>query len=169
MTRSSDWRKNLPPKGGIKTLAAHPPEDWVVPEHSFFQNNFFVLPALPGCRAILAPRRRGTPSHRRLLRVGFFGLSLADAVDSFLGWNSTFLPSRPRENQRRWESPGEFVAGDTDLLPYLAPGKLDPDRTAVLLIRLGSAAAPSLKGASRNGPRPDFLTSAVIPPPWRGT
>ena len=37
------WRKNPPPKGGLKTVLRIPPEGWVVPEHSFFQNNFFVL------------------------------------------------------------------------------------------------------------------------------
>jgi len=35
-----------PPKGGLKVVLRIPPEDWVVPPDSFFQNNFFLLPKL---------------------------------------------------------------------------------------------------------------------------
>ena len=129
------WRRNPPPKGGIKTLLRIPPEDWVVPEHSFFQNNFFVLPALMD-----AVRARLHDSGIRHLvdaycGVGFFSLSLADAVDSFLGVELDIPAIKAaRENQRRRNiTNGEYVAGDTDaLLPALLT-KLDPAKTSVLL------------------------------------
>lgn len=130
-----EWRRNPPPKGGIKTLLRIPPEDWVVPEHSFFQNNFFILPALMG-----AVRARLHDSGIRHLidaycGVGFFSLSLADAVDSFLGVELDIPAIKAaRENQRRRNiTNGEYVAGDADaLLPSLL-AKLDPDQTVVLL------------------------------------
>lgn len=129
------WRQHPPPKGGIKTLLRIPPDDWVVPEHSFFQNNFFVLPALMD-----AVRGRLRDSGVRHLLdaycgVGFFSLSLADAVDSFIGVELDAPAIRAaRENQRRrGVTHGEYVSGDTDaLLPSLLQ-KLDPHRTAVLL------------------------------------
>src|SRR6185503_9314765 len=39
-------RAHPPPKGGIKVTLRIPPEGWEVPAHSFFQNNFFLLPKL---------------------------------------------------------------------------------------------------------------------------
>lgn len=130
-----DWRRNPPPKGGLKTLLRIPPEDWVVPEHSFFQNNFFVLPAL-----LDAVRSRlGDAATRHLVDaycgVGFFSLSLASSVESFVGVELDAPAIRAaRENQRRRGiTHGEFVAGDTDaLLPALL-ARNDPSRTAVLL------------------------------------
>jgi tRNA/tmRNA/rRNA uracil-C5-methylase (TrmA/RlmC/RlmD family) len=149
------WRRNPPPKGGIKTLLRIPPEGWVVPEHSFFQNNFFLLPALlNGTRARL--RDAGT---RHLIDaycgVGYFSLSLADAVDSFLGVELDAPAIRAaRENQRsRGITNGEYVAGDTDeLLPSLL-ARLDPAKTAVLLDppRVGCR-PPSLHVLRETGP-----------------
>lgn len=130
-----DWRRHPPPKGGLKTILRIPPEDWVVPEHSFFQNNFFVLPDL-----LAAVRKRLEEAGTRHLLdaycgVGFFSLSLADTVDSFLGVEMD-LPAvkAARENQiRRGVVNGEYVAGDTDaLLPTLL-ARLEVSATAVLL------------------------------------
>jgi len=106
-----------------------------VPEHSFFQNNFFVLPAL-----LDAVRQRLSSAGTRHLidaycGVGYFSLSLADAVESFLGIELDVPAVKAaRENQkRRGIRNGEYVAGDTDaLLPSLLE-RLDPLRTAVLL------------------------------------
>src|SRR5881409_382388 len=39
-------RAQPPPKGGLKVVLRVVPEDWDVPRDSFFQNNFFLLPAL---------------------------------------------------------------------------------------------------------------------------
>ena len=149
------WRKNPPPKGGLKTLLRIPPEGWVVPEHSFFQNNFFLLPALvDGVRARLADA--GT---RHLIDaycgVGFFSLSLAASVDSFLGVELDVPAIRAaRQNQQdRGITNGEYVAGDTDaLLPSLL-AKRDPAKTAVLLDppRVGCR-PPSLHVLRETGP-----------------
>ena len=149
------WRKNPPPKGGLKTLLRIPPEGWVVPEHSFFQNNFFLLPALvDGVRARLADA-----GSRHLIDaycgVGFFSLSLAASVDSFLGVELDVPAIRAaRQNQQdRGITNGEYVAGDTDaLLPSLL-AKRDPAKTAVLLDppRVGCR-PPSLHVLRETGP-----------------
>lgn len=130
-----DWHRNPPPKGGIKTVLRLAAEGWTVPEHSFFQNNFFVLPAL--LEAVRARLRDAGTRHLidAYCGVGFFSLSLADAVESFLGVELDVPAIKAaRENQaRRGITNGEYVAGDTDaLLPSLLR-RLDPAQTAVLL------------------------------------
>ena len=151
----TEWRRNPPPKGGIKMVLRIPAEGWVVPEHSFFQNNFFVLPAL-----LAAVRARlGDAGSRHLIDaycgVGFFSLSLADAVDSFLGVELDAPAIRAaRENQKqRGITNGDYVAGDTDaLLPSLL-NRLNPAQTAVLLDppRVGCR-PPSLEVLRQTGP-----------------
>jgi len=129
------WRRNPPPKGGIKTVLRLPAEGWMVPEHSFFQNNFFVLPAL--LDAVRARLRDAGIRHLidAYCGVGYFSLSLADAVDSFLGVElDAPAVKAARENQaRRGITNGEYVSGDTDaLLPSLLR-RLDARKTTVLL------------------------------------
>lgn len=152
----TEWRRNPPPKGGIKTLLRIPPEGWEVPEHSFFQNNFFVLPALIG-----AVRERLLDAGTRHLLdtycgVGFFSIELANSVESFIGVELDAPAIRSaRVNQvRRGATNGRYVAGDTDtLLPSLLE-QLDPLRTTVLLDppRVGCR-PPSLEILRRTGPK----------------
>ncbi len=129
------WRQNPPPKGGIKTLLRIPPEGWDVPEHSFFQNNFFVLPAL-----IQAVRERlRSAGTRHLLDtycgVGFFSIELAEAVDSFIGveLDAPAIRAARANMVRRGVVNGSYVAGDADLLLPSLLAQLDPLRTTVLL------------------------------------
>lgn len=130
-----EWRRNPPPKGGLKTLLRIPPDDWEVPEHSFFQNNFFALPAL-----LDATRRSLREAGTRHLvdaycGVGFFGIELHNEVDSFVGVELDAPAIRAARNNARSHGAtnGEFVAGDTDaLLPSLL-SRLDPARTTVLV------------------------------------
>lgn len=150
------WRNNPPHKGGIKTTLRIPPEGWVVPEHSFFQNNFFALPALlDATRAFL--RDAGS---RHLIDaycgVGFFGIELAREVVSFLGVELDAPAIRAaRANAASHDvTNGEFVAGDTDrLLPSLLQ-RLSPDLTTVLVDppRVGCRPA-SLDVLRQVGPR----------------
>ncbi len=131
----TEWRRNPPPKGGMKTLLRIPPEDWEVPEHSFFQNNFFALPFL-----VEAVRKSLTKAGTRHLidaycGVGFFSLSLADALQSFTGveLDSQAIAAARRNQKRRGHLHGEFIAGDTDAwLPRLLR-QCDPKVAAVLL------------------------------------
>jgi tRNA/tmRNA/rRNA uracil-C5-methylase (TrmA/RlmC/RlmD family) len=130
-----EWRRNPPPKGGIKTTLRMEAVGWEVPNHSFFQNNFHVLPQL-----VQVVRDRLSDAISRHLidaycGVGFFALELAASVDSFLGVELDVhaIRAAKRNQIARGIQNGEFVAGDTDdLLPSLLQ-KLDPKQTTVLL------------------------------------
>src|SRR6188508_638629 len=115
-------RENPPPKGGIKVALRIPPEDWDVPPDSFFQNNFFLLPKLvETARAALVA---GGAKHLVdvYCGVGFFGISLADAVVSYVGVEIDKPAIKAAKNNaiRHNRMNGEFVLGDAqDLLPML--------------------------------------------------
>jgi tRNA/tmRNA/rRNA uracil-C5-methylase (TrmA/RlmC/RlmD family) len=128
-------RANPPPKGGLKVVLRIPPEGWEVPEHSFFQNNFFLLPKL-----IEAVRHRiqdaGT-SHLvdAYCGVGFFGIELAKDVESFAGVELDIPAIKAaRQNMAsRGITNGEFIAGQTEVeLPALM-ARFDPAKTTVLI------------------------------------
>lgn len=139
-------RANPPPKGGLKVVLRIPPEDWVVPRDSFFQNNFFLLPQL-----VEVVRDRLKQAGTRYLLdvycgVGFFSLELADLVERFVGIELDALAIKAaRANAgRRGRTHGEFVSGAAeDLLPGLL-GKLEAAATTVLLDPPRKGCAPSM-------------------------
>ena len=128
-------RAHPPPKGGIKVVLRIPPEDWTVPPDSFFQNNFFLLPKLvETVREIL---RAGGTRHLVDLYcgVGFFGIEVADAVESFVGVELDKLAIKAaRENAaQRGRTNGEFIAAQVeDALPELLQ-RFSAGATTVLL------------------------------------
>lgn len=128
-------RAHPPPKGGIKVVLRIPPEDWTVPPDSFFQNNFFLLPTLvETARAMLRE------SHTRhfvdlYCGVGFFGIELADAVESFVGveYDVHAIKSARQNATARGRTNGEFIAGMVEeVLPGLVR-KLTPAATTVMI------------------------------------
>ena len=145
-------RAHPPPKGGIKVVLRVQPENWDVPRDSFFQNNFFLLPKLvetirgflgasASCRPVLGEHAGGTPAlpARYLIDlycgVGFFGIELADAVESFVGveYDQRAIQSSRKNAAARKISNGEFVAAKAeDVLPGLLK-KFSPEKTAVIL------------------------------------
>jgi len=128
-------RANPPPKGGIKVVLRIPPENWDVPRDSFFQNNFFLLPELvKTAREMLV---RGGAKHLIDLYcgVGFFGIELADVVESFVGVESDqqAIKSARRNAILHKRSNGEFLAADVqEALPALIK-RFSPDATSLLL------------------------------------
>jgi len=128
-------RAHPPPKGGIKVVLRVPPEDWEVPPDSFFQNNFFLLPGL-----VETVRRFLRDSGARHLAdlycgVGFFGIELADAVESFTGveYDQRAIQAARRNAAARKTGNGEFLAAAVEaVLPELLK-KFSPEQTAVLL------------------------------------
>jgi tRNA/tmRNA/rRNA uracil-C5-methylase (TrmA/RlmC/RlmD family) len=132
-------RAHPPPKGGIKVVLRIPPDDWEVPPNSFFQNNFFLLPELvKTARDFLV---RGQAKHLIDLYcgVGFFGIELADAVESFVGveYDQLAIKSARRNAAAHQRTNGEFISADVeqalpDLLKKFSPGAtsllLDPPR-----------------------------------------
>ncbi len=128
-------RAHPPPKGGIKVVLRIPPEGWEVPPDSFFQNNFFLLAKLvETAREFL--RQSGA---RHLVDlycgVGFFGIELADAVESFVGveYDRRAIQAARRNATARNCKNGEFIAATVEeALPDLLK-RFSPQATTVLL------------------------------------
>ena len=128
-------RANPPPKGGLKVVLRVQPENWDVPESSFFQNNFFLLPKL--VETVRDFLKAGGAKHLVDLYcgVGFFGIETADVVESFIGVESDQLAIKAaRKNaETRQIKNGEFIAAQVeDILPELMQ-KFSPEKTAVIL------------------------------------
>jgi tRNA/tmRNA/rRNA uracil-C5-methylase (TrmA/RlmC/RlmD family) len=128
-------RANPPPKGGIKVVLRVQPENWDVPESSFFQNNFLLLPKL--VETVRDFLKAGAAKHLVDLYcgVGFFGIDTADVVESFVGVESDQLAIKAaRKNaETRNIQNGEFIAAQVEeVLPELLQ-KFLPEKTAVIL------------------------------------
>jgi tRNA/tmRNA/rRNA uracil-C5-methylase (TrmA/RlmC/RlmD family) len=128
-------RAQPPPKGGIKVVLRVPPEDWEVPPDSFFQNNFSLLPGL--VETVRRFLRDGGARHLADLYcgVGFFGIELADAVETFVGveYDQRAIQAARRNAAARKAGNGEFLASAVEtVLPDLLK-RLSPEQTTVLL------------------------------------
>jgi len=128
-------RAHPPPKGGIKIVLRVPPEGWDVPPDSFFQNNFSLLPKLvETVRGFL--RDRGAQHLVDLYcGVGFFGIELADAVETFVGveYDQRASQSARRNAATRKITNGTFLAAAVEaVLPELLK-QFPPPATTVLL------------------------------------
>ena len=147
-------RANPPPKGGIKVVLRVQPENWDVPESSFFQNNFFLLPKL--VETVRDFLKAGGAKHLVDLYcgVGFFGIETADVVESFVGVESDQLAikaARKNAEARKIQN-GEFIAGQVEeVLPELlkrwgeTPG--EPFEDHALTPARGTLTPPNLKRA----------------------
>jgi len=150
-----DVRANPPPKGGIKVVLRIPPEDWEVPPHSFFQNNFFLLPKLVDAVRDLV--RRGGARHLIDLYcgVGFFGIELGSAVESFVGVESdqSAIEAARRNAARHGRTNGEFIAADVE------------EALPALLRRFSPGASAVVLDPPRKGCRPELLELLRREPP----
>jgi tRNA/tmRNA/rRNA uracil-C5-methylase (TrmA/RlmC/RlmD family) len=128
-------RANPPPKGGIKVVLRIAPEGWDVGPDSFFQNNFSLLPKLV---ATVREQLRAADTRHLVdlyCGVGFFGIELADAVESFVGveYDQQAIKSARRNAESRGRTNGEFIAGMVEqVLPELVK-RFSPVATSVLL------------------------------------
>jgi tRNA/tmRNA/rRNA uracil-C5-methylase (TrmA/RlmC/RlmD family) len=147
-------RAHPPPRGGLKVVLRVPPEDWDVPPDSFFQSNFFLLPRLVETVREFLRSGPGAPASRRPVEpaggtpalpaqhlvdlycgVGFFGIQLADAVESFVGveYDRRAVESARRNALARKANNGEFIAKAVEeVLPELLK-KFSAEKTTVLL------------------------------------
>jgi tRNA/tmRNA/rRNA uracil-C5-methylase (TrmA/RlmC/RlmD family) len=143
-----------PPKGGIKVVLRIPPEGWRVPPDSFFQNNFFLLPALVD--TVRGFIHDGGSRHLVDLYcgVGFFGIELALAVESFVGVEYDRLAIKAaRENlAARGIVNGEFIAQPVEeALPALLK-RFSPQTTTALLDPPRKGCLPQTLQLLRNEP-----------------
>jgi tRNA/tmRNA/rRNA uracil-C5-methylase (TrmA/RlmC/RlmD family) len=128
-------RAHPPPKGGIKVVLRVQPENWEVPRDSFFQNNFFLLPKLvETAREML---KAGGARHLIDLYcgVGFFGIELADAVESFAGveYDRLAIQAARKNAAARNISNGEFISATVEEALSALLKKFSPEKTTVIL------------------------------------
>ena len=149
-------RANPPPKGGLKVVLRVQPEGWEVPRHSFFQNNFFLLPEL--VETVRGFLQAGGARHLIDLYcgVGFFGIEAADVMDSFTGVeydqpaiaaarkNAAVAPGDKRRVHRR--QGGSRAAGTAEKVPGGADGGAAGPAAQRLLARTAGTAAPDAAG-----------------------
>lgn len=128
-------RAQPPPKGGIKVVLRVQPEEWELPPDSFFQNNFFLLPALVDTvRGFL---RDGGAKHLADLYcgVGYFGIELADSVERFTGveYDRRAVQAAVKNAAARNVKNGRFIAARVEeVLANLLDNAAAPE-TAVLI------------------------------------
>jgi tRNA/tmRNA/rRNA uracil-C5-methylase (TrmA/RlmC/RlmD family) len=128
-------RANPPPKGGLKVVLRVQPEGWEVPGHSFFQNNFFLLPKL--VETVRAFLTAGGTRHLIDLYcgVGFFGIEAADVMESFTGveYDQPAINAARQNAEARGITNGKFIAAKAEgALPALLQ-EHPAAETAVLL------------------------------------
>ncbi len=128
-------RANPPPKGGIKVVLRVQPEKWEVPESSFFQNNFFLLPKL--VETVRGFLQAGGARHLIDLYcgVGFFGIETADLVESFVGveYDQLAITAARQNASSRKINNGEFISAKVEeVLPELLQ-KFSAEKTTVIL------------------------------------
>jgi len=128
-------RANPPPKGGIKVVVRIPPEGWVVPRDSFFQNNFFLLPKL-----LETVRERLKDSGSRFLvdvycGVGFFGIEAGDLVEAFVGVeiDRPAIKAAKLNAAAKGLTNGEFIEGRAEELMPTILKRFDPKATTILI------------------------------------
>lgn len=113
-------RASPPPRSGLKVSLRIPPNDWVVPPDSFFQNNFAMLPKLVQVVREALQRSRTPYLVDLYCGVGFFGIELAAFVKAFVGieYDRRAIEAAQKNAARRQVHNGEFLSGRVeDLLP----------------------------------------------------
>jgi len=128
-------RAHPPPKGGIKVVLRVQPEGWSVPPDSFFQNNFFLLPKLVATVREFLQNSGARHLVDLYCGVGFFGIELAGAVESFVGveYDQLAIKAARQNAAAREIANGEFISAKVeDVLPGLL-GKFSAGKTAVIL------------------------------------
>jgi len=128
-------RANPPKRGGIKVNLRITPEDWIVPDHSFFQTNYFMLP-----RMVDAVRKVFQSNGSEYLidtycGVGFFAIELASLAKRYAGveYDKGAIKAARENATKSGGDNGKFIEGRTeDLLPGLL-AKFDAQNTSVIL------------------------------------
>lgn len=128
-------RANPPPKGGIKVVLRVQPENWEVPQSSFFQNNFFLLPKL--VETVRGFLQAGGARHLIDLYcgVGFFGIETSDLVESFVGveYDQLAITAARQNASSRKINNDEFLSAKVEeILPELLQ-KFSAEKTTVIL------------------------------------
>ena len=138
-------RENPPPKSGVKAVLRVPPEDWDLPNDSFFQNNFQLLPGL-----VAAVRDAFKTGGSRCLidaycGVGFFSIELADLCQRFAGIEIDAMAVRSAKKNAadRNITNGEYLLGPAETLLPQVVGTFNAAETTIVLDPPRVGCAPS--------------------------
>ncbi len=138
-------RENPPPKSGVKAVLRVPPEDWDLPNDSFFQNNFQLLPGL-----VAAVRDAFKAGGSRCLidaycGVGFFSIELADLCQRFAGIEIDAMAVRSAKKNAadRNITNGEYLLGPAETLLPQVVGSFNAAETTIILDPPRVGCAPS--------------------------
>jgi len=138
-------RENPPPKSGVKAVLRVPPEDWDLPNDSFFQNNFQLLPGL-----VAAVRDAFKSGGSRCLidaycGVGFFSIELADLCQRFAGIEIDAMAVRSAKKNAadRSITNGEYLLGPAETLLPQVVGSFKAEETTIILDPPRVGCAPS--------------------------
>ena len=131
----TELQKNPPPRNMQKVVLRIMPDDWEMHRDSFFQNNFHLLPKLVD--TVRDRLQSGGTQHLvdTYCGIGFFSLSLADLVDSFVGIDidkQCILPARKNMDQRGVTN-GDFILGKTEEHMDKLLSRFKPENTTVIL------------------------------------
>jgi 23S rRNA (uracil1939-C5)-methyltransferase len=144
-------RAHPPPRGGLKVVVRIAPEHWEVPRDSFFQNNFFLLPAL-----VETVRGRVRDAGSRFLvdaycGVGFFGIELADLVETFVGVeiDRQAIQAARRNAAAHGRANGEFIEGRAEELLAGLMARFSAAHTTVMIDPPRTGCPPSGLAALR--------------------
>jgi tRNA/tmRNA/rRNA uracil-C5-methylase (TrmA/RlmC/RlmD family) len=120
---------------GVKYVLRKFPEHWTIPNDSFFQNNFFLLPGMVQVVRECQQNFGGQFLVDAYCGVGFFAIELASQVQEFVGVEIDRMAIKAaRKNAAdKGVSNGEFLEGATErLLPEIMR-KFPAHQTTVVL------------------------------------
>jgi tRNA/tmRNA/rRNA uracil-C5-methylase (TrmA/RlmC/RlmD family) len=128
-------RAHPPHKGGLKVVLRRIPPGWSVPPDSFFQNNSFLLPRL--IETVRDRLQAGGVRHLidAYCGVGFFGIELAPALESFVGVevDRQAIKAARTNAEARGVRNGQFVEGRAELLLPELLKRFERSKTGVLI------------------------------------
>ena len=128
-------RRQPAEKGGIKYNLRLMPEDWELPEDSFFQINESILPRMV---EVMGERLADSGAGRLIdvyCGVGFFCLQLAHLVERFLGIEidrKAIRAARANAGKRGLRH-GEFIASPGEVALPRIIARFAPEHSAVIL------------------------------------
>ncbi|MDA0749310.1 MAG: class I SAM-dependent RNA methyltransferase [Verrucomicrobia bacterium] len=128
-------RIDPPRKNGIKFTLRAFPKDWDLPPDSFFQVNYHQLPNMVGAVADCLKAAGTKFLIDAYCGVGFFSLSLADVVESYIGVevDHRAIQSARKNAESMQRLNGSFIEATTEEVIEELVKKYHPEATTIIL------------------------------------
>lgn len=130
-----DVRIDPPRKNGIKFTLRVYPDQWDLPPDSFFQVNFHQLPTMVNAVAELLQEAETKFLIDAYCGVGFFSLSLAEKVESYVGVevDQRAILSARKNAETMQRDNGSFIQAPTEDVIDDLVAKFQPEKTTIIL------------------------------------